>query len=251
MGSTRVHLSCPSDDKDLAVFLRSPCHSRARCSPAFHSRGSGLGSRAPTSLQLPKPSLGNSLRIPSPPAPAPTLISHGVGLGRETRSRVRLRPPPSSQPQQRASWTARLRRQRARGPSAPGRRVSFGRSGREAAAVSQLAVPALPLHAQLPGSVPSQLKGLRAGGRACGDSWGLRRVPVSWGVPPNRVQDPLPRPLRRCERASVASAGVSVKCVCARECAEGARAAREAGSRARGGGWEGVCARVQLHSGAL
>lgn len=56
------------------------------------------------------------------------------------------------------------------------------------------------------------------------------------GRPPNRVQGPLPRPLRRCEHTSVASAGVSVKCVCAGEYAEGAQAAGGAGGGRQGAG---------------
>lgn len=71
---------------------------------------------------------------------------------------------------------------------------------------------------------------------------------------PNPVQGPFPRPLRRCERASVHPGECEWE-ACVRggvrggSAGGGRRGRREAGRG--GGGWEGVCARVQLHSGAL
>lgn len=82
-----------------------------------------------------------------------------------------------------------------------------------------------------------------------------RRVSILRAFPlPNPVQGPLPHPLLRCERASVHPGECEWE-ACVRGGVRGGSAGggrcgrREAGRG--GGGWEGVCARVQLHSGAL
>lgn len=131
------------------------------------------------------------------------------------------------------------------------------RAGRRGSADGRLQVPLLPAGAspptgraarlppssssrcQLSCSTPSShalAVGETRGGRAVGDFWEARRGLVLRASPQTASRVPFPAPMRRCERASVASAGVSVKCVCAGECAEGAREAGGAGGGRQGAG---------------
>lgn len=129
MGSTRVRLSGPSEEKGFSLPPPKRLSQQSAVQSCLAQQRVGPALSGPCQPAAPSAQRGQFALNSVSPSPNSNSDSIGVGLGRETRSWVRLGPPPSSRPQQRASWTARLRRRRARGPSAPGRRVPSGRSG--------------------------------------------------------------------------------------------------------------------------